>query len=132
MADDEAATVEARFRSYYSGTGDAYHASNPAMMRQWVAVPSLVLSATGVRLDKTPEELDARWRQLFSGFPANYDRSEVDTVDVAILNPGTAVVTASGRRYSAGGEVLAQLRGTYVMTKASGEWQVVVSIGHTT
>ena len=131
MTESDAAAVEARVRAYYDAGVQAFRTADPIGMREYFDVPSMVLRQTATPLVcSTIEELDARWRTTIAGLPADYDHSVCHSIEVQIINPATAIATASGSRYRANGEEIRRVDASYVLTKTSGDWRVAVTIPH--
>lgn len=131
MIELDAAAVEARVREYYEAGVRVFRTGDPAALREYFDLPSMVLRQTGAPLVcSTVEELDARWRATISGLPADYDHSVCHSIEVQFTNPAIAVAIVSGSRYRANGEEIRRTDASYILTKTSGDWRVAVSIPH--
>lgn len=126
----EQQVVAAQLHEYFADMGRAFHADHPGLLSRHYSGPLLLLSPQGTTLMSDAEAIDAFCRQLIANLPADYDHSTVHSIDVRMQNPSIAVASIDGGRYRANGEEIRRLGGTYILTKASGDWKIAVLLGN--
>jgi hypothetical protein len=124
------AVVAEMIRDYSDMFGRALHAQDASLMRPYCNVPAMHLGPTGVRLTTSLEEHDASWARAHEGLrPLNYDHSVLHTVEVQMLNPGTAFVEVDCSRYNATGEEFMHFPASYMVTNTPDGWKICTWIG---
>ncbi len=128
MDEATAAEVAAFVREYSDTFVRSVHERNPALMRQYCAVPSLSLGLDGPAYTMTFEENDARWARAAATVPEDYGNSVLHTVDVTMCSPSAAFVTADCSRYRKDGSEYARFWASYMVTRTPDGWKVASSI----
>jgi ketosteroid isomerase-like protein len=123
---DERAITET-FTSYV----EAFQTLNPHAVLPYCHVPCLLISPQGVRLMKTPLEVEALFARMLEGLQSRrYARSEITGLHVTQMSEHIAFVSVSRVRYTIDGQELERLGETYTLRKTDDGWKIVVATVH--
>ncbi len=79
----------------------------------------------------TRAENEDEFQTLFTGLEAqDYDKSETQYMNICVLNPTGAILSAVYTRYRTDGSILLESGGTYMFAKFAEGWRILAVIGH--
>ena len=79
----------------------------------------------------TRSENEDDFQTSFTGLEAqDYDRSETQYMNICVLNPTGAILSAVYTRYRTDGSILQELGGTYMFAKFEEGWRILAVISH--
>lgn len=130
MSENIEQVVADRIREYSDTFGRAFHAHDPTLLRPYCHVPSMGIGGGTARVIETLEDNDKRWAHALAGLPADYDHSVLHTVDVTLMSPTAAWVTADCGRFNTDGTEYARFWASYIAIETDEGWQITTWVGH--
>ena len=130
MTDDgadsaEIAYLQAWTREYSDHFVLAYHSGDLTLMHPYCHVPSFRFTADGLRAMTTYADIDAHWKAAHDALrPRGYNNSVLHTVDVELLTPRSALITADCSRYDVGDKEIMRFWTSYAATKTEDGWRI--------
>jgi hypothetical protein len=121
--------VLAAMQAYYAfyGARDADSLSTKVFNLPWTMV-----GGNGVRVEKTPEEVKARFQAGLKGMDeTGYARSVLDNPTVCVLSANAAFISGKYHREKQDGTMIgSQSASTYFFARTSDGWRVVAGVTH--
>jgi hypothetical protein len=121
--------VLAAMQAYYAfyGARDA-----EALSTQVFNLPWTMVGGSGVRVEKTPDEVKTRFQAGLKGMDeTGYARSVLDNPAVCVLSANAAFVSGTYHREKQDGTLIgSQSASTYLFAKTTDGWRVVAGVTH--
>lgn len=131
MADDLASYLDAWIRHYSDEFGNAYHANDVTILRQYCHVPSMRLTVDGVRWLASYEDIDAHWSAAHAALrPKDYSHSVFHNVDVRVISPGAAFITVDCSRLDRSGGTIMRFLSSYTVASTPDGWRITAWLPH--
>ena len=125
-ADDRSA-VDCALRAY----AVAFARGDAAAAARWCHVPFMWVTADGVTLAATAEEVERGYAAALDALRRRgFSRTEYRELRAGMLGPSLAVASGWAVRYAGEDTELERIGATYLLRKVEREWRIVVLAAH--